>query len=1029
MRTTKLVYLALSALLALTLWGCGSNRDSGGNQTTAEAGTFGTDSTGVKFVGAGICIGCHQDFTWSAEAVQAYLGSKHVMHSTHINAASGDTCLGCHDPIGDSKTIEPYFQDFLVANPELLAAYVKANGEGPIPATGLAAIGCENCHGAGGQHYGIGPIPTATPDYNACGQCHNANFDHNSHHPYADNIVENYKMSGHINSIETAHGTPAELRARCARCHSDEGFRLYAPETVGLDSDGLKAALDSKAPLTNVSPVQCRTCHDPHSGELRANATTTNVDDDGDAATPRVAKVSFSASFNLCISCHMNFLTATWDQPAGKFTYRQTAGKVLQHSGAGTQGHFDDPATPEVEGFNINAADENACLNCHDPHGATKFAQPFAAGIAEEWGQAKGFHGDYKGPAFDHGCTPCHSPLGLVELTQGAAYSEVDTEVGAIGCVACHDLQQKNAAGTAFELGSRRSVEFAFDNARTIYAQEVAANNSGASLETVQGVEDNALCLTCHSGRESTASVDDKIAASAGPYSFTNIHYLAAGATLFGTQAKGAYEYAGKSYSSKFEHVASNDLCVECHNAHSGELYLTSPGFGPSGCDSCHSVVASTGDYESDVLAVRDIRMAGSFVDYDGDGNNTEGMYYEVAGMIAKLEATLNADGLLYRPASYPYFFPVGTTVFERTNAAKLTAKQLRAAYNLQVASKDPGAYAHNGTYIIEILYDSIEDIGGAAAVAGLTRDASGHFDAAGEPFRHWDGDGEMSTSCAKCHSSEGAAAFFTNGTVTTADFTEYTKGISAGLSCEACHTAPFEGGAASPARRQPTEVTFPSGVVLDASNAAPFFADDSKLCMTCHQGRESMNTVDSKIAAGSFGFTNIHYFAAAASFFGDEVKGGYQYAGKTYVGRMSFPAQHANFGFTTCAGCHMADAPTHDFKPEVTKFCAGCHGFAGTGTEAKDLGLGINSNYNDIIALKDQLLEVIEASGVTALSGYPYFSGISNAAQLKAAYNWQVADKEPCGYIHNPDYIKQLLHDAIVDLSAGAVTPVVTRP
>ena len=29
---------------------------------------------------------------------------------------------------------------------------------------------------------------------------------------------------------------------------------------------------------------------------------------------------------------------------------------------------------------------------------------------------------------------------------------------------------------------------------------------------------------------------------------FLNVHYFAAGATLFGTEAKGAYEYNGKTY-------------------------------------------------------------------------------------------------------------------------------------------------------------------------------------------------------------------------------------------------------------------------------------------------------------------------------------------------------------------------------------------------------------------------------------------------------------------------------------------------
>jgi hypothetical protein len=35
----------------------------------------------------------------------------------------------------------------------------------------------------------------------------------------------------------------------------------------------------------------------------------------------------------------------------------------------------------------------------------------------------------------------------------------------------------------------------------------------------------------------------------------------------------------------------------------------------------------------------------------------------------------------------------------------------LKAAYNYQYATKDPGAFAHNGKYIIQLLYDSLADL------------------------------------------------------------------------------------------------------------------------------------------------------------------------------------------------------------------------------------------------------------------------------------------------------------------------------
>ena len=35
----------------------------------------------------------------------------------------------------------------------------------------------------------------------------------------------------------------------------------------------------------------------------------------------------------------------------------------------------------------------------------------------------------------------------------------------------------------------------------------------------------------------------------------------------------------------------------------------------------------------------------------------------------------------------------------------------MRAAYNVQLATKDPGAFAHNAKYVIELLSDSIADV------------------------------------------------------------------------------------------------------------------------------------------------------------------------------------------------------------------------------------------------------------------------------------------------------------------------------
>ena len=88
---------------------------------------------------------------------------------------------------------------------------------------------------------------------------------------------------------------------------------------------------------------------------------------------------------------------------------------------------------------------------------------------------------------------------------------------------------------------------------------------SGARLTFGEG-DDNNLCLNCHQGRESTVSVNNLIKGlepdqTSEKLRFLNIHYFAAGATLFGSEAKGAYEYEGKTYVGRNTHVEGFNTC------------------------------------------------------------------------------------------------------------------------------------------------------------------------------------------------------------------------------------------------------------------------------------------------------------------------------------------------------------------------------------------------------------------------------------------------------------------------------------
>jgi hypothetical protein len=244
------------------------------------------------------------------------------------------------------------------------------------------------------------------------------------------------------------------------------------------------------------------------------------------------------------------------------------------------------------------------------------------------------------------------------------------------------------------------------------YTSESVEFPSGAQLSLAEvdadEGQDSNLCLNCHQGRFSSFDVDQRIQdlpddELSDSLSFLNIHYFAAGATLFGTEAKGAYEYAGQEYLGGNQHVPGFDVCTECHDPHALEVAYED-------CAECHDGIDSTQDLQS----IRE-----SEVDFDGDGDTTEGIAGEIETMrgallLAMQEYTARnagVEGITYDPDTYPHFYnDTGDRYLTWTPAL------LRAGYNYQYATRDPGAYSHNGLYIIQILYDSLRDVGGDVA-------------------------------------------------------------------------------------------------------------------------------------------------------------------------------------------------------------------------------------------------------------------------------------------------------------------------
>ena len=615
-------------------------------------------------------------------------------------------------------------------------------------------------------------------------------------------------------------------------------------------------------------------------------------------------------------------------------------------------------------------------------------------------------------------CAKCHTPDGYQDFlgADGTAFGTVDAahvpaDMG-ITCEACHNDVTMTLTSVVMPSG----VE-------------------------ITGLGDEARCMQCHQGRASMATVETAIAeAGVGDddvsenLRFINIHYYAAAATKYGNIAQGGYQYEGKTYDANFAHVEGYTTCIGCHDPHTLEVKVET-------CTGCHSDVETVEDFKN-------VRMEGSLVDYDGDGDMSEGIAGEIEGMREALYAAIQAyaadtlgSPVVYDTASYPYFFADangdGAVTEGEEGFASWSPRLLRAAYNFQVASKDPGGFAHGGKYLIQLMYDSIEDLS-PEAVANLRRIDHGHFAGSEEAFRHWDEDGAVPGSCAKCHSAEGLPLFLAEGV-------SITQPTSNGMLCSTCHDNVGEF-----TRYAVASVTFPSDKTIEIEEG-----DDSGLCMSCHQGRESKASVDSAlgdrpadVVDETIRFRNIHYFAAGATRYGTEVQGAYEYEGQEYLGFF----EHVP-GADQCFECHNA----HQLTVEVEEKCSECHEVSSVEDLATIRGEDTLDDYDgdgdttegsagEIATLTDALyaaLQTYAAANATPIvydtHAYPYFfadDGTGNPGDsystwtprlLKAAYNYQYLQKDPGAFAHNGKYIIQILIDSIADLGGDASA--YTRP
>jgi hypothetical protein len=783
---SKWLRLLVIGLLACTLALAGCSGDDGDD---GIAGTDGQDFQLPAAEQAGLlaCSTCHGTSTAASEWVE----SKHAMNSDHTI----DACATCHNPSGAMYDMQAAF------------------GVSP---TGTV-VGCEDCHGAGSNHVNLPngeTVANTAPGTEVCAQCHDGD-QHASRHVFASEIASRFGTSRHANQhARTGFCSACHSHEGGVLLLSQERFTDIEDFAGFYNSTNVPHfnLPEAEEGVEGVNGKQCATCHDPHKAALRGQGDVVGSftwDDDADPITDDVTEeaVVFSAEFNLCTACHMVDLDAT---PAGhgdaglllsyelsdKYlkdnlvdaatgTWKEVdidgrgltkVANVFYHDGTSANNrHFVDThfggtmysslyyigaadtqlADIEVKGYNINAANPNACTVCHDPHTGGKMLAPAepenndnsAIGFAEGLGD---FHTNHLGAAQGHGCTPCHSGTAFVPLTtRGVADTEPKTSV--IGCRSCHDLAVPNSTPNTNDAA-------AFAQVREFQPGYEFKFNSGATVDVAElGV--NQICFECHKGRTAglthenynaqvaantytwkdnkgtSDTSDDETITELGTlnYAISYLHYAPAFATLFGDESKMVATYEGNTYAGRFLHpFAINGVqefgCVDCHNVHDtdGNNVAENKMVTSTSCSGCH---AETGAYPSveflqDRTQAYSEALLGTILDVMLTYVPNAADYDQRAGQLGPFLVALGAEA---DPAVQEEML---AEYIETRQVGFPTAAIAKAATSWKVFTYEDGAphgqvhghggsWAHNSKFARQVMYDAIKDLDPAFATLG----------------------------------------------------------------------------------------------------------------------------------------------------------------------------------------------------------------------------------------------------------------------------------------------------------------------
>ena len=176
--------------------------------------------------------------------------------------------------------------------------------------------------------------------------------------------------------------------------------------------------------------------------------------------------------------------------------------------------------------------------------------------------------------------------------------------------------------------------------------------------------------------------------------------------------------------------------------------------------------------------------------------------------------------------------------------------------------------------------------------------------------------------------------------------------------------------------------------------NAGTFDGGLGNLCVNCHQQRNEHPTVaDGNIEVESSRF-GPHHGTEAQMLLGE---GG--------LGVSGSPSPHYQLVENTCVGCHMGDERNHTYEPEVER-CQACH------PDAEDFDM--DGVQTEVQAMFDELTALFEAQGFIDPENGRWLTGPYPEEAANAMWNYKMVEEDQSMGVHNSDFTKALLQQAL---------------